>query len=409
MESQKKKLYMKMGMVVLGALCIAVGMFLQSNQQVTNEQGQVLLPRKEVGGSGYNETLFVEMGAEEQELEINISSHAYSEEELEIVFAEAIVALEEEMLGENESLDHIRFDMNFVHQLSDSKITIVWSVDNNQVINDKGELQEENISDEGELVQISAMLSFGENSRIQEYFARVYPPIVSQADQNLSALREEIATRDQETRQEKFLALPNQLNGQAISWHFPRSFDFVWIIFFGIAMAFLLFMAEKQKQKGAHKERMLQISYDYSQVVGTFTLFLGAGMTPRNAWSKMVQMYFGQKQEKGERYVYEEMAVTMYEIQGGKLEVECYESFGNRCGTIAYKKFASILAQNLKKGTKGMTQLLKNEVGIAFEERMNLAKRLGEEAGTKLLVPMFMMLSIVFAIVIVPAFLSMNI
>jgi hypothetical protein len=44
----------------------------------------------------------------------------------------------------------------------------------------------------------------------------------------------------------------------------------------------------------------------------------------------------------------------------------------------------------------------------AFESRKNTAKRMGEEAGTKLLMPMFGMLAVVFIMVMVPAFLSMQ-
>jgi len=67
------------------------------------------------------------------------------------------------------------------------------------------------------------------------------------------------------------------------------------------------------------------------------------------------------------------------------------------------------LEQNLKKGTKGLAQMLENESLEAFEERKNIAKRLGEEAGTKLLAPMAIMLIIVMIIVIVPALLSFSI
>ena len=38
-----------------------------------------------------------------------------------------------------------------------------------------------------------------------------------------------------------------------------------------------------------------------------------------------------------------------------------------------------------------------------MEQRKNLAKRLGEEAGTKLLLPMMLMLSIIMVLIIVPA------
>ena len=68
----------------------------------------------------------------------------------------------------------------------------------------------------------------------------------------------------------------------------------------------------------------------------------------------------------------------------------------------------ALLSQNLRKGTKGLTQMLRMEAIQAFEERKARAKRLGEEAGTKLLAPMFLMLAVVLVIVIVPAFLSIQ-
>lgn len=39
----------------------------------------------------------------------------------------------------------------------------------------------------------------------------------------------------------------------------------------------------------------------------------------------------------------------------------------------------------------------------AFEQRKHQARRLGEEAGTKLLLPLFMMLSVVMVVIAVPA------
>jgi len=60
--------------------------------------------------------------------------------------------------------------------------------------------------------------------------------------------------------------------------------------------------------------------------------------------------------------------------------------------------------QNLQKGAKGALQLLEQEAMTAFAERKEAAKRKGEEAGTKLLLPMFGLLGIVLVIVMVPAF-----
>ena len=69
-------------------------------------------------------------------------------------------------------------------------------------------------------------------------------------------------------------------------------------------------------------------------------------------------------------------------------------------------KFGALLEQNLKQGTTKLAIRLKEESESAFEERKNLARKLGEEAETKLMLPMFLMLFVVLAAVMTPAFLS---
>ena len=56
-----------------------------------------------------------------------------------------------------------------------------------------------------------------------------------------------------------------------------------------------------------------------------------------------------------------------------------------------------------------MCELLGQEATVALEERKALAKKLGEEAGTKMLLPLIMMLGIVIAIIMVPAMQSFSI
>ena len=67
---------------------------------------------------------------------------------------------------------------------------------------------------------------------------------------------------------------------------------------------------------------------------------------------------------------------------------------------------ATLLTQNLKKGSKGLLELLEQESSEAFEERRRRARAEGEKAGTRLLLPMMMMLGIVFLLVLIPAFMS---
>ena len=132
-------------------------------------------------------------------------------------------------------------------------------------------------------------------------------------------------------------------------------------------------------------------------------------MTVKRAWKKIVEEYVNRKNTAGIRYAYEEMKQTCYEMESGVAEAESYENFGRRCNVQAYIRLGALLSQNLRKGTKGLGDLLKMESVQAFEDRKARAKRMGEEAGTRLLIPMFLMLAEVLIIVVVPAFLSMQI
>ena len=62
--------------------------------------------------------------------------------------------------------------------------------------------------------------------------------------------------------------------------------------------------------------------------------------------------------------------------------------------------------QNLKKGNKELLSVMQQEAKASFEERRNTARKLGEEAETKLLLPMIVMLAITMLIIIIPAYYS---
>ena len=77
---------------------------------------------------------------------------------------------------------------------------------------------------------------------------------------------------------------------------------------------------------------------------------------------------------------------------------------GQRCRSRQYTRFCSLLTQNLKKGNSPLLDVLQEDSASAFEERRCIARDLGEEAGTKLLFPMIIMLAVTMLIIIVPAY-----
>ena len=69
---------------------------------------------------------------------------------------------------------------------------------------------------------------------------------------------------------------------------------------------------------------------------------------------KIVTDYEAQREVWGERFVYEEMKQTCYEMESGIMESESYERFGRRCERQEYIRLGALLSQNLRKGGKGL-------------------------------------------------------
>ena len=149
---------------------------------------------------------------------------------------------------------------------------------------------------------------------------------------------------------------------------------------------------------------------DYPEIITEFTMLTGAGMTAKNVWKKIAEDYGITREKTGrKREAYEEIWITWQEMKSGIPEMECYERFARRCDLIPYMKMGALLSQNLKKGATGISEMLRMEAVQALEDRKSRARQLGEEAGTRLLIPMLLMLIIVITIVVVPAFLSIQV
>jgi Bacterial type II secretion system protein F domain. len=382
-------------------------LFFVIEQMKENEVLQ--LYRKEHGEGTQVEELRVSVGDNEQmDIQIEVQERAYTKEELQEVFAESLDNLDVLILGENETLDRVEKPLRLIESIPNTGIKVTWELDRYDVMNIDGELQAEKIDVEGTLVQLRAVLSYGEQEVAQVLHVMLYPPKNDERAMQELALRKEIEEINGKTKESETFLLPKTIQGNAVQWERQESSNAYLILLFGVVGAVYMLLHEKEKQKKIQKERAEQMLVDYPEILNQFALLLGAGISVKNVWYRIVQQYQERKREKGTRYAYEEMSYTYRELQSRVMETECYEKFGKRCQVQQYVKLGTILSQNLRKGSAGLTKLLTLEAKMAFEERKHRAKRLGEEAGTKLLLPMFLMLLIVLLIVVIPAFFSFH-
>lgn len=147
----------------------------------------------------------------------------------------------------------------------------------------------------------------------------------------------------------------------------------------------------------------------YPDVVHMLALYLGAGMTIRGAFQKIAGDYDKSVvARKRASPVYEEMRYACRELQAGISEGAVYEHFARRIGVQEYIRLSTLLTQNLKKGNSTLLQRLHEEAEKSTQERLQNGRRLGEEAVTKMLLPMVLMLIVVMLMIMIPAFSSMG-
>lgn len=143
----------------------------------------------------------------------------------------------------------------------------------------------------------------------------------------------------------------------------------------------------------------------YPELVHKLALYIGAGMTIRGAFQKIGSDYERKtNRPRDENIVGKEVLYTCRELQSGIAEGAAYERFGRRTGLREYIKLSALLGQNLKRGNRTLLERLREEAEKTSEESILQAKKLGEEAGTKLLIPMVIMLGIVMVMIMIPAF-----
>lgn len=360
------------------------------------------------GSRTENYQVTVEGEAESESIEIEIEERQYTSAKIQEIFKEMMEKLDEVILGENESRDRVEKDLNLVDTLEEYPVDIQWELSNYEVLDGEGSIIQEKTTEEGTLVEVRGRLTYGEEEAVYVTHVMIFPETKTEKEIWLDEIQQAVKETEEATREQESFTLPERVQGKQVQWKKQSDVRGYYILMLGVLGSVLLVWKKKQDEKEAKQKCVAQMIRDYPDIISKFTLLLSTGMTVKNVWTKIVESYEEQKMQSGVRFAYEEMRTTSHEMKSGVPEAEAYERFGQRCQVALYMKLGALLTQNLRKGSRGLSELLKMESIQAFENRKSMAKRMGEEASTKLLLPMFGMLAVVMIMIIVPAFLSIQ-
>ncbi|MDY4079314.1 MAG: type II secretion system F family protein [Clostridium sp.] len=173
------------------------------------------------------------------------------------------------------------------------------------------------------------------------------------------------------------------------------------ITILGIVAPIIIYFVLDSKIDDDLKKRSENIKYDFPDFLNKLALLINAGLTFEGAWKQILS------RDKRNNILNSELRTTLKDIEANVPRDIALRNFARRCKVNIVTRFTNLVIQNLNKGTSDLTNMLDSLANECWLERQNYAKRKGEEASTKLLFPMMLMLIAVFIITVVPAMLQM--
>lgn len=402
--TNKKALAVIFAAIVLGVVLLIMDYF------DTQKNFNGTLTRNETGNGSYSQRLLFEAGEYASDIEITVNDIRITKEQAGRLFIEAKQEIEKTCLGENISPDHIVTDLKFSESYANGLVEARWQLDNYEVINTDGTIVEEKTSSEGNLVNAIVYLNCGEYQELYNLSFMVYEPDAGSYAAFIKRLKENIAAEDEKTAESAEITLPKDCEEVPVYWKKPMNYRGLQLMILGVVAGFAIAVGKQREEKNQAQKILEAKSKDYPEIVSNLSILMAAGISFKGSIERISKRYIARKKKDAEfrKEGYEEILRTYREMKDGVGELEAIENLGARSGCKEFRKLSMLLSQNLRKGSRELVEMLEKEEALSFELRKQNALKAGEEASTKLLLPMLGMLGIVVVILIVPATMQMN-
>ena len=394
-------------MVGLVGVLLAIMAALRANsERILNEEGELV--RGGYGEAAREVEVQCVIDRQIQNFIIALEAQVYGEEEIHSLYEEFHKELEGFVLGSNESLAAVTENLVLQEAYEGYPFYIEWECEDSDIVHRDGRIERgyENPRE----TKLTARISYGEWEWLEEFAVTVLPVELTETEQKRQEMEDVIRQTEADSRSEKTLKLPDCWQGQTLSWKENTSNYSIVVLAVGLMVAVGIFLLADKDLHDAVEKRKRQMQKEYPDMVHKLTLYLGAGITIRGAFYRLAEEYEKAGKE-GQRAspLCEEILHTCRQLKAGVSEGAAYEQFGKRTGVQEYVRLCTLLIQNLKKGNSTLLQRLREEAQRASLEQLQYGKRLCEEAVTKLLFPMVLLLLVVMLMIMIPAFSTMGV
>ncbi len=396
-------------LILLAADVLAAAVTAAADLDDTVKDG--FLVREDYGGMSYTEELHVKTADGEADVAVEVAPRRYTAAEAAAILDRAEETVLSLMLDGSDP-EHVETDLCFPDRVPDMPVSVLFSTSDPALLDWEGVLGDD-IPEEGASVTVTADLFFdGEvdineepapdlTARTKIFTLKVYPRRESAAER-LARL----ARRGAEggTASTERLELPADVDGQAAEWSRRGASRGYIFLFLGGVIAVVFLFAKQSSDREEEMKRRAAMTRDYPLIVGKLLLMIRAGMSVRAALEKIAADYRRSLAGGSGRREGCELIVSMVNAMGNGLpENAAYSRLAENAPVREYRTMGLLLSRGIRRGNDETVRLLELSEAEASEERRKAARVLGEEAETKMIFPMLLLMGVVFALLMVPA------
>jgi len=362
------------------------------------------IERPAVGESDAQEELEYKTDNKKTDIVLDVPAMLHTAEEKEELISKAKEEIDGSFIGDNEDLDEISQAVVMKESYVDGLVKAEWQLSDYKIVGAEGEINYDNVSSET-LIDADVTLICEDVSDVYSFSFRVVP-----LDTNSSLgidyyVRKAIHGLFQDS--DDTVTLPDKVGDREITWSKKYTFLGAKIGILGVLAAVAMVIGQAKEEKNKKDKYLKSMVRDYPKIVESLSLYVGAGLSIKNAMYRISEEYMIRRSKKKEPG-FEGVLRVCREIEEGRSEVKAFENLASYCPTREYRRLSNLLTSSIKKGSKGMLEQLENEEAEAFEMQKQYVKIAGEEASTKLLFPMIGLLGIVLIIIIAPSIFNMQ-
>ncbi len=355
-------------------------------------------------GQGEQEiTLQLDKDGEKEQLTIILEERQLTGKEEDEIFQAFFQEIKKKMVGENKSLSQVNQSLNFVDSMEGYPFEIRYEPVDIRFIDWSGNLGEEALSlKKGESIKTSIIVQASYKSYMREEQMDIV--IIPQKKEEVSwrkKLESYLIGKEEKSRNQETFVLDDHWDGIKIS---DPTDGAPWRVLVFIVLTILgLLLRNHSVLKEEKEKRQKENMEDFPLIVHLLTLYMGVGLSFSSAVARIAQDYQAFHKKKEERYAFEQICLMDYSLHMGMRPKEVCQEWGNHFDEKIYAKFAMLLSQSFSKGAKEINHMMEEEQEDALQVQLDLVRKEGEEASTKLIFPMIVLLCIIMVMVMFPA------